>query len=125
MSSSLENLKKILIIKNGKTPLQKWKEPNNQLTEIPDMRNFNYGIPTGVINNLLVLDIDVKDDGLQEWQTYISQHGDVKTMQIATPSGGVHYYFKHSHTNPLDAYLINNYMTNRTKLRVKVLEVLG
>jgi hypothetical protein len=119
MSSNLENFKKILIIKNGKTPLQKWKEPNNQLTEFPDMRNFNYGIPTGIINNLLVLDIDVKDDGLQEWQTYISQHGDVKTMQIATPSGGMHYYFKHSHTNQLEAFLIHNCMTNRTKLRGK------
>ena len=93
MSSSIEDFKKILIIKNGKTPLQKWKDPNNQFTKIPDLYYFNYGILTGAINNLLVLDIDVKDGGLFEWQNYLNKYGDINTIQISTPSNGYHYYF--------------------------------
>ena len=123
MIEILESYNKILIIKNGKTPLQKWKEKHNQFTEIPDLNNFNYGVLTGIANDLLVLDIDVKDDGLNEWQEYVNKHGEVQTMQISTPSGGIHYYFKFSHSNPEDALLINSYLTNRTKLRGKGIDI--
>ena len=123
MSSSIEEFKKILIIKNGKTPLQKWKDPNNQFTKLPDLYYFNYGILTGAINNLLVLDIDVKDGGLFEWQNYLNKYGDINTIQISTPSNGYHYYFKYSHSDKAYALLIENHLTNKTKFRNKGLDI--
>ena len=40
-----------------------------------------------------MLDIDVKDNGVNEFNKYIQAHGDINTYKVRTPSGGVHYYF--------------------------------
>jgi len=50
-----------------------------------------YGVPTGKINNLLVLDVDVKTGGLETIKKY---HVPL-TMSQRTKSGGVHYFFKY------------------------------
>lgn len=50
-----------------------------------------WGIPTGADNGLLVLDVDVKTNGLETIKKY---HVPL-TMSQATPSGGMHYVFKY------------------------------
>ena len=43
---------------------------------------FNTGIPTGTRNNLLVVDLDVKDDGVTEFDKYIALHGEPQTSRL-------------------------------------------
>lgn len=50
-----------------------------------------YGVPTGSINGLLVLDVDVKDGGLETIKKY---HVPLTKSQT-TLSGGKHYIFKY------------------------------
>jgi hypothetical protein len=51
------------------------------------------GILTGSKHNLLVIDIDVKDKGLETWNKWIEEYGDIDTPIDKTPTGGYHYYF--------------------------------
>ena len=44
---------------------------------------------------LIVVDVDVKDRGLATWRDLIGKHGEPKTWTQDTPSGGIHYIFKH------------------------------
>ena len=89
---------KIKLLKNEKTPINKWKSPTNQIYNI-DEQNYNIGIPTGRMNNLIVLDIDIKKehkqelDGVAKINEYLNKNGNIKTLTVQTPSGGTHYYF--------------------------------
>ena len=66
----LNNLLKIPIIKNTKYPaIKEWNKPQNQQQFI-NINKFDVGIPTGINNNILVLDIDIKDDGIEEINKY-------------------------------------------------------
>ena len=94
-------MKKIKLVKNEKYPIkgQSWKTQGAQHIDI-EASKFNVGIPTGRINNLIVLDIDIKKeskkelDGVAKMKDYIEQHKDINTLTVKTPSGGTHYYFK-------------------------------
>ena len=90
------NYTKIKLQKNEKKPIKgsSWTDKKHQHKHI-DGKMYNIGIPTGSINNLFVLDIDVKDGGLEEWEAYINTHAEPNTTKIKTPSGGYHYYFKY------------------------------
>lgn len=70
-----------------------------------------YGIQCGVRSNLVVVDIDIKNNGLVKWETLRSSHPEFNTVTIATPSGGIHYYFKHidglSNTVAVNGYSID------------------
>ena len=55
--------------------------------------NNNYGILTGSKHNLLVIDIDVKDKGLDTWNEWLEQYEIEETVIVKTPTGGYHYYF--------------------------------
>ena len=79
---------------------------------MPNPLRFNVGVPTGDVNNILVVDIDIKDDGLTEWKENMKEHGEPITLTVKTPSGGYHYYFKNTSENELIKYL-----TTRTKYR--------
>ena len=50
---------------------------------------------------------------------YIKTVNDINTLTVKTPSGGVHYYFKYTNSNPDIQYLIDEFLTNRTKYRNK------
>ena len=84
---------KVPLVQNGKTPACRWRDPANQTKEALDPSYRNTGIPTGSLNNLLVLDLDVKDDGVKKFPDYIADHGNPNTLTVQTPSGGFHYYF--------------------------------
>ena len=55
--------------------------------------NKNYGILTGSKHNLLVIEIDVKDKGLETWNEWKEQYELDETVIVKTPTGGYHYYF--------------------------------
>ncbi len=85
-----------------------WQEPINQTKE-PIKGNYNTGIPTGERNNLLVVDIDIKDDGMIEFKKYLDDYGNINTLTVESPSKGPHYYFNFSHASPEIKYIIDMY----------------
>jgi hypothetical protein len=56
----------------------------------------NYGVLTGKINNIIIVDIDIKDNGLEKWNELIELHDEPDTYTIETGSGGFHYYFNYN-----------------------------
>ena len=86
----LDNFQKIQLF--GKRPIF-----NNYLTDFkPVDITKNYGILTGKINNIIVVDIDIKDDGLSKWNELINKNSEPDTFTIRTGSGGLHYYFTYN-----------------------------
>jgi len=57
----------------------------------------NIGILTGKVNNIIVVDIDKKDNGLKIWKKWIKEYGEIDTPTIKTGGleGGIHLYFKY------------------------------
>ena len=107
---------------NDKTPACRWKEHANQQASF-DPTRFNTGIPTGSRNNLLFVDLDIKDDGVTEFGKYIQAFGKPQTMHVVTPSGGEHYYFNYSHTDSGTQELIKTFLNNSTKFRGKGIDI--
>ena len=105
--------------KNSKIPAVKWQDKTNYLNDTTNINidNNNIGFITGTINNIFVLDIDVKDDGLIEWNKYLNSNIEPLTVTTKTPSGGYHYYFNLKSKNDSNNFLINNYLTTKSKYR--------
>ena len=118
----ISNLIKIQCAPNAKVPPKnyKWTDPQNQTTIKP---KGNYGVVCGSANNLIVLDVDVKDDGVAELQDYIKNHGNINTYTVRTPSGGYHYYFNYKGANEIDNERIARWLRNSTKYRAKGLDI--
>lgn len=116
------NLHKFEVIKNNKTPSCKWTNANNHKKNI-DLNKYNVGIPTGKINNIIVLDVDKKDDGINEFNNYIKQYGDINTLTVKTPNDGLHLYFLYKHSNDTVQHLIDESLINKTKYRNKGLDI--
>jgi hypothetical protein len=112
MKLEMKKLAKTALLSNSKLPACKWSDKNNRVFD-NTLKNTNYGIITGKLNNLLVLDIDMKDDGLKEWNEYIKRNGEPKTVTISTPSGGLHYHSK----NEANEQLQLEHLYTQTKLR--------
>jgi hypothetical protein len=55
----------------------------------------NVGVLTGPPSNILVVDVDLQQRGLEVWNSWIGAHGDPQTPCVRTGSGGMHYYFKY------------------------------
>jgi hypothetical protein len=73
---------------------------------------------TGDLNNLFVLDVDAKDDGLDEWSKFLEVHDEPNTLKVLTQSGGVHYHFKYKSDDEKVKALVAS-ITNRSKVRGK------
>ena len=61
--------------------------------------NNNIGLLCGEESNLLVVDIDLKDNGVKYWKKLLKIHNnskDINTLKVISGSGGYHYYFKWS-----------------------------
>lgn len=85
----------IPITANDKRPFIKgW---NLTITTIhPTYIDQNIGILTGKVNNIIILDIDVKLDGLKLWNKISKEHSEIITPMVKTPSSGLHIYFKYN-----------------------------
>jgi P4 family phage/plasmid primase-like protien len=66
---------------------------DNCLENIQEDKNI--GILTGEKSGITVIDIDVKDNGLEVWKKLITKYGDIETPKVQTGTGGYHYYFKY------------------------------
>jgi hypothetical protein len=111
------------LVKNEKYPkISGWNKDDYNIKDI-DTKKYDVGILTGIRNNLIVLDVDIKDDGVAEINEYIKKNGDISTLTIQTPSGGRHYYFKYNSSIEANNHLINEYLTNKTKFRNKGLDI--
>ena len=57
----------------------------------------NIGLPTGKTNNLVVVDVDVKNDvgGMASLKQLQDECGEFDTRVVHTPSGGLHFYFNY------------------------------
>lgn len=122
-SNFLKKYKKFIIPKNKKTSYIQWSKPYNHTKEEIDTNKYNYGILTGEKNNLIVLDIDVIDEGVDEFNKYIEKYGNINTLIQKSPSGGKHYFFTFKHSTPSVQHLINFSLTNSTKYRGKGLDI--
>lgn len=62
----------------------------------PDGMNCGYGILTGAVSGIWVLDTDVKPEQGINGEDRLAELGGVpRTFTVATPSGGFHRYYKH------------------------------
>ena len=118
----ISNLTKFKCASNAKVPQRglSWTDPQHQTQTKP---KGNYGVVCGSANNLIVLDVDVKDDGLAELQDYIKNHGNINTYTVRTPAGGYHYYFNYKGANEVDNERIARWLRNSTKYRAKGLDI--
>ena len=119
----LAKYNKFKVIRNAKEPACKWKRPANHIKKAYHPSKFNTGIPTGPDNNLLVVDVDEKDEGIEEFQKYIEEHGDINTFKVQTPSGGYHLYFKYKSANADDNVLITSRLKTASKYRGKGIDI--
>lgn len=85
----------IPLINKSKVPYLKEWQKIKKSKELK--KDNNIGILTGKINNIIVIDIDKKNNGLKIWNQWIKKFGDINTPIVKTggPDGGYHYYFKY------------------------------
>lgn len=58
--------------------------------------NANWGIATGIISNLLVVDIDKKTGGYETWDMLRTDHPEpIETITVSTGNGGRHLWFSY------------------------------
>lgn len=90
-----------------KVLIPNWQNKNK--TVIPHYLSPNVGILTGKKNNLLVLDIDVKDNGILFWNKIKKEHPLFITPTVKSPGGSLHYYFKYNSNIPnMNRIIVNN-----------------
>ena len=121
--STFNKMLKIKLQLNSKLPAQKWKQSKNQSTETINLKYYNTCLLTGKVNDIIVVDIDVADNGIEEFNNYIKEFGEPKTIKQHSPSGGMHYFFKYTSSNPDDMYLIECYLKNKAKYRNAGLDI--
>ena len=59
-------------------------------------RKQNIALLCGKQSQIVVIDIDLKDNGMKYWDNLLSQNNcqDLNTLKVISGSGGSHYYFK-------------------------------
>lgn len=107
--NNFTNMMKIAVKLNLKESAVQWSNPKTHSKSI-NSNYYNVGLLTGRINNIIVVDVDVKDNGVEEMEKYIAIHGPLKTIRQNTPNGGYHLIFKYTSTSSNDQYLIDNYL---------------
>jgi hypothetical protein len=111
--SPIDNLQKIKIKHGAKEPFESgWRTDPKTYYKNIDMTRYNAGFLCGEVNNIMVLDVDVKDDGVGAMVEYFREFGKFNTFTVRTRSGGYHYYFNYKSKDNND-----NYLKNGTKFR--------
>lgn len=106
MTNEIKEAIKFACYRNSKLPACSWSNQKNHTNNI-NLNKNNYGIICGDINNLWVLDIDKKNDGIIKFDEYLKEFGEINTFTQNTPNNGVHYYFKKTHSNTILNEIIN------------------
>ena len=113
LKNPFDSFWKIPLILGEKRPVFKgWEQPAKHQKAAINPRRYNTGVITGERNNLLIVDLDVKDDGVEEFKKYIQTFGKPQTLHVRTPSGGEHYYFNYVHPDPGTNQMIKQFLTN-------------
>ena len=105
-NTMLSELYKFNLIPNTKNPACAWRNTKNHYKKHP---RGNYGIPTGQVNDIIVLDLDFYKLDANELlaNPFIQIYGETPTFDtftVASPSGGLHYYFKFEENMPGNTY---------------------
>ena len=92
-------MKYIKLCKHSKIPIknEKYTKGTNNINDI-NTNIYNVGLLAGA-SNLLILDIDVKDNGMEEWIEYVNVYGEPKTVCQRSANGGLHYLFNYKSLN--------------------------
>ena len=111
--SPIHNLEKIKLKHGTKEASETgWRtNPNTYYKDI-NMKRYNAGFICGEVNNIMVLDVDVRNGGTEAINEYMREYGTIDTFTVGTPRGGWHYYFKYKSKDNND-----NYLKNGTDLR--------
>ena len=107
-------MKYVKLINNTKIPIKQSSLTNGLNFDEIKTDKYNMGLLMGA-NNLICLDIDIKDEGLNEFNYYIKKYGEPQTAKQTTPSGGYHYIFQISEETEA--------LKNKTKYRGKGLDI--
>ncbi len=82
---------------NNKVPILKnWNNLEKTPSRLYIFQNHNIGILTGRVSGITILDIDVKNNGLELWKKLSSAYPEIKTPMVQSPSGGLHIYFRYN-----------------------------
>jgi hypothetical protein len=94
---------KFKLMANSKNPSSEWKKENRnksfKIYNNINLEKYNLGIPTGKINNILVVDLDI----YKSCNEFIKIFGDnyinkFNTFTVQTPNKGIHLYFQYDKT---------------------------
>lgn len=99
-SSPTFNMIPVAVGKDKHPPLPGWQKftRENALRYIETDRVKNpigLGVLTGAPSGIIVVDIDIKDNGMINWRNLVEQNWLPKTFTVLTGTGGLHYYFKY------------------------------
>lgn len=90
----------------GKVPVAKgWQ--NTKMSEAIDIikalgsKINNVGIVAGKASNIVVVDIDLRENGIANWHKLVQTKGVPETFVVQTGSGGYHYYFQYDERMPM------------------------
>jgi len=119
----MDNLKYIKLCKNKKNPIKGGYFKDTKQRDEIDLTRYNIGLLAGV-NDLLILDIDEKNDGIKEYNEYLKTNEEPNTMTQKTPNNGLHIIFKASSKNYTEEQkeLINK-LKNKAGYRGKGLDI--
>lgn len=78
---------------NGKKPTTTGWQNLTESVEVSQGQNI--GIVCGAASNLTVVDIDIKDKGMEIWERLITAIDIPETPTVKTGSGGLHLYFQY------------------------------
>ena len=84
-------------IAQGRHP-KRVRQVSHLLNITPASKAANsFGIVTGEASGIVVFDIDVKDNGIAQWNQLVDVNGEIpRTFMVHTGEGGYHYYFKYA-----------------------------
>ncbi len=66
----------------------------NRALNLSRSKGNNIGVILGEISGIWVLDVDIKDNGVETINKLQDKHGKINTLTVNTGSGGKHFYFK-------------------------------
>lgn len=112
MNSTINELQVIgmspMPVNGKKATILKWNtKSNSELEKAFKKKDYgdNLAIRTGLSSRCLVVDVDVKNRGLEVWDHLEAKYGRIETYRVRTPSGGLHIYLNYTGTQGIGNYV--------------------